>query len=340
MNATQLIQYLSPTSPRRIRVIENLLIGKRSVSTLYWGMRYDLLNWLGYQKHLTREEMETAVADTADQGLITVNDLQAALTPAGIAQQTADQSVHYQPQALDIRLSVDIPQFWQRLLLAVQVVSEYSYHNRQYYPLRADYRNQRVVKQWFSAHKADVTTTLPEALTLFLQTQPTTVADLFGQLLMGHDTPGYTLRQLTEAGTMTVAEAQLMETDAICQFAKQLMQAPNHVLRPLLAGLQQSPVSDSALATLNAFQQGQSFDQISQRRRLKPSTVREHLLEAAIFLPVTAIPYDQLLPTEIQDVFRTRLTGPIDDWQYETVRDDAIEFWQFRLYAILRSKQT
>lgn len=339
MNDTQLIQLLSPTSPRRIRVIENLLVGKRSVSTLYWGMRYGLLDWLGYQKHLTRQEMETAVNDAAAKGLVTVTDLQAGLTASGNTLRQADRRRDYQPKALGVRLTVDIPRFWQRLLLAVQVVSEYSYHNRQYYPLRADYRDKQAIKRWFSANKADVTTRLPEALITFFKTQPEPAADLFSHLLTGHNTPGYTLSQLAAQTELSATTGQLMQTDALCQLAEQVLRDDQHVLTLLMNDLQQSPVSDSAMATLTAFQRGQSFDQISHQRKLKPSTVREHLLEAAIFLPVSAIPYDRLLPADLQRTFHTRLTGAIDDWQYDTVSDLDIEFWQFRLYAILRSKQ-
>ncbi len=63
MDAAQLIIFLSPTAPRRLRVIENILVGKRTVSTLYWGMRYHQLSWLGYEKRLTRKVMDQTVLE-------------------------------------------------------------------------------------------------------------------------------------------------------------------------------------------------------------------------------------------------------------------------------------
>ncbi|WP_252904391.1 hypothetical protein [Secundilactobacillus silagei] len=44
-------------------MIENILVGKRTVSTLYWGMRYHQLSWLGYEKRLTRKVMDQTVLE-------------------------------------------------------------------------------------------------------------------------------------------------------------------------------------------------------------------------------------------------------------------------------------
>ncbi|WP_054659561.1 hypothetical protein [Secundilactobacillus kimchicus] len=55
-------------------------------------------------------------------------------------------------------------------------------------------------------------------------------------------------------------------------------------------------------------------------------------------MSVQQFPYAKLLPNDLQRAFAQRLTGSIDDWAFDQVSDLKIEFWQFRLYEIMRSK--
>lgn len=59
MDPADLLRLLSEQQDRRLRVIENLLRGRRTVSTLYWGLRYDLLPLLNLAKPLDRGALDT-----------------------------------------------------------------------------------------------------------------------------------------------------------------------------------------------------------------------------------------------------------------------------------------
>lgn len=343
MDEEQLIEWLSPTVARRLRVVENVLVGKRSVSTLYWGMRYQRLDWLGYDRQVTRQKMDQAVASLVDQQLITVTDNQARLTPTGQTTQATLLTTRYQPQAFKIRLTVDVATFWQRLLLVVQVVSEASYQERHYYPLQMPWAVKQFVKRWYQRYRTtNLSTEFQTTLEQFLGTQDDQLAVIFSQSLSGHEQPGTTLAQLTRLTGRTPAELMRIRVDLTCLFVQWLQQPTTNAssaVVALLAGLEQSPVSQSALETLSAFNQGVQLAEISQKRRLKPSTVREHLLEAAIFLPVTAVDYQRALPDALMATMTTRFEGQaLDDWQFDQVSDLQLEFWQFRLFEILRSK--
>ncbi|MCH5461359.1 hypothetical protein HC026_02710 [Lactobacillus sp. LC28-10] len=342
MDAKQLITFLSPKAPRRLRVIENILVGKRTVSTLYWGMRYHQLPWLGYEKKLSRQAMDQAVHELKTQGLVNVAETNAQLTVEGAkAQQQVIQN-SYQPENLNIRLVIDIDTFWVRLLLATQVVSEQAYQNGQYYPLQAPWAVKQWIKQWFRHfHDADLKTTFYDFWQSFFTQLPDQQAMFMSQLLVGHERPGETLGQVAQGLSISETEARVMATDLTCQLAKTISQTQTACLNTLLAGLKRPLVSTSAQLTLNSFMAGESLETISHNRSLKLSTVREHLLEAAILLPKEQFAFQRILTPELVGQMSRRLDDtPIDDWQFKQVEDLPVEFWQFRLLEILRSKQT
>lgn len=132
-----------------------------------------------------------------------------------------------------------------------------------------------------------------------------------------------------------------MTTDLICQLAKMVSHTKIDSFRSLLTGLSRSLISTSAQQTLHSFMAGKSLEVISHQRQLKLSTVREHLLEAAIMLPPEQFDFQRILPAQLVTQMQARLAKtPLDQWQFTQVADLSVEFWQFRLLEILRSKQT
>lgn len=342
MDAVQLMTFLSPAAPRRLRVIENIMVGKRTVSTLYWGMRYHQLPWLGYEKGLTREDMDHAVLELKKRGWVTIEQTNAQLTDQGAAEQQRLLKSRYQPQHFNVRLVIDVATFWQRLLLATQVVSEQSYQNNQYYPLQTSWQIKQWIKRWFSRfHGNDLQTNFHQFWQRFFTQLPDAQATFISRLLVGHRRPGETLAQTARDFDLGESEAKMMEVDLICQLAQAASQTEINSIHALLAGLKTPLISDSACLTLQHFMAGESLQTISQKRSLKLSTVREHLLEAAIMLPKEQFDFQRVLQPELMTQMASRLENiPLDEWQFKQVEDLPVEFWQFRLLEILRSKQT
>ncbi|GAX05888.1 hypothetical protein IWT25_01213 [Secundilactobacillus pentosiphilus] len=342
MDAMQLMTFLSPTAPRRLRVIENILVGKRTVSTLYWGMRYQQLSWLGYEKKLTREVMDQAVTELTAKGWVNLVQTNAQLTDQGGAARQKLMQNRYQPRCLNLRLVVDIETFWQRFLLATQVVSEQSYQNYHYYPLQVSWQVKQSVKRWFSRfHEADLSSQFYSFWQHFFRQLPDSQAAFMSRLLVGHQRPGETRLQVARDFGLSEAEAGVMATDLVCQLARAVSQTQLASVNSLLTGLKRSLISTSAQQTLTSFMAGDSLTVISRKRALKLSTVREHLLEAAIMLPKEQFDFQRVLPLKlVTEVQRRFVDTPLDEWQFKQVGDLSIEFWQFRLIEILRSKQT
>lgn len=341
MNSELLLQLLDGKQPRRIRVIENLFIGRKTVSTLYWGLRYQLLPWLGFDKRLTRQTMDRVVRELTTAGLIDNQDSMVSLTPKGQSYQRVLKETWHQPEAQIHWLTFDGQAGLERLLLAVQTVSELKAQNHGYYPVQVSWASRVAVKNWYRKHRqVNLAQNLHSELSLFLAQQPSLVADQWAALLVGHKQTGTTLEQLAKLTNQSTCEMQILTYDITVALMAYALNANNQtpLLATLFDDLKQSQVSTSAKTTLNDFQAGLSLLQIGQRRGLKPSTVNEHLLEAAILLPRDAFPYERLLPGALQHTLKQTLTGSIDDWRFNDLAALDIEFWQFRLYEILRSK--
>lgn len=342
MEAADLLALLDQQQFRRLRVIENLLRERKTVSTLYWGQRYHLLYLVGLAKKLPRGALDAPARELQQRGFITVGETpdQIRLSPAGQTAQA--QTRYYQPQTQATWGQLDLMAARQRILLAVQVVSQYAHSTKRYYPLTTDLETRQAVRRWFyqvkSARLAEQTFV---SLQKSLEQLPEATASVVTALFTGYQQPGLTAEQLAREQQRTPWEITLMQLDGVMQIAGDA-QAEDQPLTRLLRSVWRSPVTRSAQQTLAAMGQGRSLEQIAAARRIKPSTAREHLLEAAILLPRDQFPYDWILTPTMRQEFANVLTGPIDDWQYTAMPQalqDRYAFFYFRLYAIWCDKR-
>lgn len=340
MEAVDLLQVLDQKQPRRLRVIENLLRGRRTVSTLYWGQRYHLLPLLDADKHLDRGALTAPAQQLVANGLVTLDseEDQLLLTPAGQQRQSA---AYYQPQTSDDWLNLDLGAARQRILLAVQVTSQYAHSTNRYYPLATDLATRRVIRPWFHRMKGpQLAETLAAAMIHSLQQLPIQTAEVMTDLLTGYEHPGLTIDQVASEQQQTAWEIQLRQRDGMTQIARDARQS-EHPLHSLLQPLWRSPVTRSAQATLYAVERGGSLEQVAVQRHVKANTVKEHLLEAAILSPMAVFPYDQILPEHVRADFTAALNGDIDSWQFAQLPEalrTRYDFFYFRLYAIWRGR--
>lgn len=341
MEAADLLALLDAQQFRRLRVIENLLRGKKTVSTLYWGQRYRALYLVGLAKKLPRGALDAPAQALQERGLIVTGETtdQVRLTEKGLDAQR--QATYFTPLTRASWNQIDLMAARERILLAVQVVSQYAHAVKRYYPLATGTQTRQAVRRWFyqQAHSS-LSEQMFDSLKESLNRLPTQVAETVTALFTGYQQPGQTAAQLAQAWQYTPWEVTLMQLDGMMQIA--LDARTTGPLTSLLRPTWQSPVTRSAQQTLAAVGQGRTLDQIAAARGIKVNTAREHLLEAAILLPLTRFPYDDILTAPIRQAFAAALTGPIDSWQY-TALPEALQaryaFFYFRLYAIWCDKR-
>lgn len=342
---TYILRFFSYHQPRRIRVIENLLTSRRTVANLFWGQQYGLLPWLGADRQLQRTEYDAIINDLVDQHLLVVDDhQQARLTTTGVQHQEEERDRQYRPHFLDWYWLTNTNQLGQRLLLGMQVVSEFAYHNARYAPVTVGYGHLLAVKQWFQ--RADrrqlVTATYQDLgqLTTGLVSADPRLATVLVDGLVGHGLPAWTNAQLARHLGLTTADMLTLNHDLLLGVAAYCRHVPGP-LHDLLAPLLNSgPLSRSAARTLEFYRRGTNPEQIAAQRRLKLSTVREHLLEVAILCP-DQLEWDRLLPVaKRENLAKQYPAADVNSWHFQSsTPDDGAAFFDYRLYQIQQGRK-
>ncbi|CAI2600914.1 hypothetical protein AKUG0406_07900 [Apilactobacillus kunkeei] len=342
MNKDLLLLLLSSTQPRRIKLIQNLLNGKRTVSTLFWAMRYGILQYSAILKTYDLNSINEAIKKLIVDGLAEqVDEFQYQLTTKGQIKKDSVKESFYILQNTSYQYDYDVNEFKARILLAIQSVSEYSYQNKNYYPVKTDMKSSMIVKRWFIQNKVEIVSRLEDYLTKYLSQVDEKKANIIAQQMIGHDVYGMTNGQLADSMGVSNVEAFFMEYDGWVDFINYIINDDDQLLLPLINDVRTLKMNHHAIQTYNQFVSGNTLDQIANNLSVKLSTVREHLLEMAIWLPESKFPYAKIVSAEDEKTLRQAFDNqPIDDWQFRQISESTdINFFEFRIYQILRSKQ-
>ena len=341
MDPQTLISFFSSRQPRRIKVIENLLQGRETVSTLYWGMRYHLLNYLGTLKSIDFRVTKRSLIRLVNQDRLIKVGKRSYIINSRRVELTKSNSL---AKSLRINLYYNLKRFKARFLLATQVVSEYSYRNSNYYPIQINIHDAKIVKYWFHYNKrSHLVTRFYQVLKTYfskLSKDDETLAWQAASLLIGYRVPGRTLMQLKQELGFPIVKLELRQLEILCGLIDYLLQDRDRLLVPLLAGLKVNPVNNSALLTFKMYLHQVSLLAIARRRHLKISTVKEHLLTVAIFSD-QRFPYHLFFSSHLLNDLKRVYYGNVDRWSYDRFQrltGRSIDFFYFRLYQIMRSK--
>ena len=329
--------------------MRNTVKNKRTVATLFWAREYGVLKWLGCNPRLTVNEFEQWLVQMRQAGLIKMNDQTAWLTPSGIAEKEKFLKTHYQPRFGNWSWLARPDQLAPRVLLATQAVSQYAHRQKHYVPLNLAPAELYFVRQWFYGNRNrivdDWSAELQQAAAA-LAKMDERLAKLLVFSLPGYQTTGWTIDQAAQALKISVDEVMIMERDVWLGIGYLAASQPAGLLRSLLYDhLHDTPLNHSATITLRMFEQGLSLKQISQRRRLKLGTIREHILEAAIFMP-EALPLDRLLTPAQIDRLAAQYHGKPATWEFlppivepQSPADkfqNEQSFFEYRLFQIIK----
>ncbi|KAA8446709.1 hypothetical protein FKV71_01090 [Weissella paramesenteroides] len=344
-----LITLFSPVQPRRHRVIFGLLKRRLTVSTEYWGLRYQLLPIIGLLPQLEKNDFDEQIAQLIKQGLLIEQQPssgQLLLTDKGVTFQQNYRQYHYQLKYIPLMVQplANIRQFREAFWLANQIVSEVAYQNKHYYPLQIDFKTKKLVKNWYGqTDKKHLINDWFAELTDFLKLLDQQTADQLVATWVGHQIPGRNSDQLDLPQSWTATDFYLWEIDLFSFWSQQLSQtnASSELKRLWELTQQQANLSPSVQLTCQQVHRGMSIETISKQRHLKIGTVREHLLTAAVWLPKADFPYELFLSASTIQYLEQHLTGNIDNWQFSDIRtsDNPNEFFIFRLYEIYLTKQ-
>lgn len=339
-----LLGLYAPNQARRSRIVYCVLKNEMTVSAEYWALRYGILRFTRVFPDLLRTDFEAQMTRLVQSGaLIETEKGMYVRTNVGDDLWKIYQREHYQLQYPEVFVHYKVTAFSQTMLLAQQIMSEWSYGNKTYYPMQIEQQHMALVKRWFQ--QQDKTTLLDDwlvATTNFLSTLEEQDANRFVATWSGHDVVGLTNQQLDLPDTWDDWDAIMWQRDlfaAWLAYLENVQPNPMHDLVKVIAQLS-GPLT-KVQTSLAGIKSGLSEEIIAQQQHLKVGTVREHLLTAAIWLPLDEFPYERFITPQVKKYFMDTLSGSIDNWRFASIRlsDNPYEFLVFRLYQIWLTKQ-
>ncbi|KMO47853.1 hypothetical protein PY97_09465 [Lacticaseibacillus rhamnosus] len=308
------------TQPRRERAVFGLLAGKKTISNLYAALTHQQLQWLQLYPSLSKELFLQAVAQLKMHGQLTTTETGLVLTAKG--QQFQRQAAKRVPLPTYYQPWMHLAKFAPRFFLAIQVLSEASYHSQAYRPISTDWANQQAVKRWY--RQLNIESAIADLIALF-ERLPPQLADILAANLIGHDYAGQ-----AQPPTLSAHFSRINALAALVNEIAAIKDEGNPWYK--LWGGPQDLVTRPARYSLQQVQAGVGLKAIASKSHRKLSTVKEHLLLAAIM--GESLPVEQLIPQPIHQAL-----DQIDQWQDQQVLLDTVpasDFFQVRLFQILK----
>jgi uncharacterized protein YpbB len=290
----------------------HILHGKRTFSNLYAAFINDLLPFWGLLPHLSRPRYEKMIDYLVHQKLLT---------------EAPDETLTAPPAALPAWWPTHVAgltmpayrEIGDILTLAVQLISQVQHQERHFAPITPHLLIQQRVKGWYErAAKTDLPGTIAEFKSL-VTAMPELAGTVLVNRLVGAETDVASWQDLAAHLGFEPFQVQLVWIDALAQLYQAITGGQAARWQGLLP-LPTPAVTRSAQATMQLLAD-QSVDQTAQQRQLAASTIREHILEAAMLGP--AVIHEQ------------------PGWRLPPAKaDPVVDFFRGRLAAIARQRQS
>ena len=340
MTDWHLLYFFDQQQPRKATVLRQILTNKRTGSTLFWGLRYHYLDYLNAVPRLDVKKFDDAIDALIVQNWLHSSSQGLLLTSHGQEVLATKQTPYSFANHPELNQKFDY-QLWQAiLLLMVQVASEYRYHNSNYYVANQNLKAQFLIKSWLQVNSFEtLAAEVSECLGQFLDQCDPAKADLFTAKLVGHSQNGLSDGQIASQLGICPLEVSWTWRDLAFQFAA-LVQARSNLKISQLVQVIALPgaLTPTIQQTARLFNEGKTVDQIIQIRRLRRSTIEEHLQVLAIFQ--SDFPYEKILSeSDLKTLAKVYAETEIDQWRYADLQQQGVEmpFLKFRLYAIMKT---
>ncbi|WP_082233961.1 helix-turn-helix domain-containing protein [Halobacillus massiliensis] len=269
---------------RTISGIYHLIQGKRSAQSLQDAKVFRLECYFGIYPDLKRTTFQEVMEDIAKEGLISLAEF-AEILPAG-KQHLKAASPEKTNYFTGLSHHRHVATFEKRLRLLIQTLSKSKLNDLSFIPIVEEISIQQWVRSIYhlqsSARMLDHL--FKELYELLNEVEPVE-AGLFTGRLSGGDRIGKTRAQLAEQFGVSEQDVDIYIKYVFFflfhQARKKKEKYP--VLHICQKGLEESRlITQSAQITYQWLDRGYSLDKISNLRKLKESTIQDHIVEAAL----------------------------------------------------------
>ncbi|TWI54614.1 helix-turn-helix domain-containing protein [Halalkalibacter nanhaiisediminis] len=293
----------------------HLLKGKKSAQTIQDGSFFSILAYFGVLPTLSRAEIEKdiEVMISNQEAVCTYHD-NILLTELG---QEKLKQFHLERPLLRHLKGWQYHSYtetvWQRLCLYLQALSHLQAENHSFYPITHKTHIQVWVKQHLPrAHedREQLLALLHDELVTFLSTCQNEQGLIFVHQLSGKGKIGLTRKQLAEQMNIDETDLYLSHIATLHQLFRIIENEPElySVLSRFTEDMKKEFVlTESARQTFYMLKQGHTVQDISKRRKLKESTIEDHIVEIALVDPHFSLA--PFVNKEIEQAILTLLEG-------------------------------
>jgi uncharacterized protein YpbB len=324
---------------RSISGVFHLLKGKKSAQTIQDGAFFGVLPYFGLFPTLKRHELEFDINKLISNGQASWTERdKILLTNEG--KQLVCQFKANNEYINDLRgwqYHSYTEEFWLRICLYVQVITHIVSGNHQFYPIT----HQLNVQRWVKKHlpklhnlRKEKLQQIYNELAHFLSECQDIQATIFVQQLSGNNQVGLTKLQLAEQLKMDEQTVNLYHVSTIHRLLSELdnKKETYHNFSMFAMDLKRPLVlTESARLTYYLFKQGHSIKSISKIRKLKQSTIEDHIVEIAIQNPEFSIrPFvEKELEDQIMQLSDKHITRRLREFKEQIGSD--VSFFVIRL---------
>jgi uncharacterized protein YpbB len=276
---------------RSLSAIYHLLNGKKSSQTIQDGKLFNLSHMFSLFPRLTRQQINHACEMILQEELIVqLPNQHYNITEKG--KIVLDEIFRVKPIPLELNgweYGDTGRIFWRRLSLLVQVLSNLVYERQQYLPLTKSQEDLQWVKNFLKqTHytKTDLINLLYEEMKDSLQLQSNKAATIFIQRLTSSKKIGKTFEQIAAKDKEDPIYIYILFWKVVHSIIYLLQQSSENqyvVLKEIIKGkLHKNVLTASTATTLSYLLQGKGISEIAIIRRLKESTIEDHIVEITL----------------------------------------------------------
>ncbi|UJF14844.1 helix-turn-helix domain-containing protein [Jeotgalibaca sp. MA1X17-3] len=331
----------STTESRKLKSLYHIFTGKRTVSVMIQSLKYELGGYFGLFPKLKWESFEKIIHSMVQDDFIYLVDEGYCVTEKGVKQKEdffqTHTRINYFQQIRYVRM---IPEFKKKSLFLVQVLSEMSHQNKDYFPLLEGLAEQNWLKSFIknmTIPREEISTAYGKEWIALLENIKMKDKTIFVEQFEGNRYVRKTSRQVAEEYSLEESEVIIIWQQGWVQILVNLESHPNQysILYKLYHQLKSEGYlwSNSVQETFLLLSSGVKPADLSSRRRLKDSTINDHLTELAILS--FSFPFEQFL-NEQQMNYVTDFLEKGDTLDYKEIQKEfpTISFFESRLMQV------
>lgn len=275
---------------RTIQSIFHALTGKKSIQTIQDVHLFNIEKIYGIYKSLTIEDFNNYVNMLHEQNFIyQLKDNIYMISEVGEKWLKQHETIYLLGNLNGLKYHSIDSIFFQRLLLFVQVISNYQMNNSSYIPIIDHPQIMKWVKRTFKKIKPnfpDQANLFYNELHLLLSKLKERDADLFVNRLTGYKHYGMSIQQLSKKYEISIFDIHVLFAQILHQMLETITVQSKQFLfmNSFLTDLMKNDsMTNSAQLTYQLIKKGHSIDEIAKIRNLKVNTIFDHIVEITLY---------------------------------------------------------